>query len=340
MAERKVMLLEQDDLMHQNTGESNFNESAYYNFYDRKGRIGGFMRLGNRANEGYAEMTVCTYLPDGTVGFMFQRPEIKNNNSHNAGGAKFEVIKPFEHHRISYSGKVCILRNPLEMAEPAVAFKNNPYASAQLELDYRATSPGWGGELREKTEKGWVSPTPTGDPEQQFAKGHFEQLGHATGTLTLSAKGGGSNEYKIDGLGLRDHSWGPRYWQAPKYYRWLTMNFDEALGGMATVTVNRDDSVRPGGFIARKGQPNLNIVKVDIETEFAGEQQLHDKIKVTCQTADDAQPITITGKVIGMIPLRNRRAGMITRIAEGMTEWNWDGKVGYGLSEYLDHLSE
>ena len=340
MTERKVILLEQDDLMHSNTGESNYNDSAYYNFYDRKGRIGGFMRVGNRPNEGYAEMTVCLYLPDGTVGFLFQRPEIKDNSAHNAAGAKFEIIKAFEYHRISYSGNLCILKNPLDMADPAVAFKNNPYASVHFEFDYRATSPGWGGELREKNDQGWVSPKSTGDPEQQFAKGHFEQLGHAAGALSLSAKGGGTSEFKIDGLGLRDHSWGPRYWQAPKYYRWLTMNFDEDLGGMATVTVNRDDSVRPGGFIACKGKPNLNIVKVDINTEFAGAQNLHHRIKLTCRTEDDAKPIEITGKVIGMIPLRNRRAGMVTRIAEGMTEWNWDGKIGYGLSEYLDHLTE
>ena len=96
MAEFKVVLLEQDDLMHPNTGESNFNESAYYNFFDRQQRLGGFIRLGNRANEGYAEMTVCLYLPDGTIGFMFQRPEIANNSAHDAGGAKFEVVKPFE----------------------------------------------------------------------------------------------------------------------------------------------------------------------------------------------------------------------------------------------------
>ena len=37
---------------------------------------------------------------------------------------------------------------------------------------------------------------------------------------------------------------------------------------------------------------------------------------------------------------RNRRAGIVTRIAEGMTEWNWDGRIGYGLSEYLDHFDE
>jgi hypothetical protein len=38
MSERKVVLLEQDDLMHQNTGESNYNESAYFNFFGRAQR--------------------------------------------------------------------------------------------------------------------------------------------------------------------------------------------------------------------------------------------------------------------------------------------------------------
>ncbi len=335
MAERKVVLLEQDDLMHLNTGESNYNESAYYNFFDRSQRMGGFVRMGNRPNEGYAEMTVCLYLPDATVGFMFQRPEIRNNEAHDAGGLKFQVIKPFEHHRVTYLGKMCVLKNPLEMADPAKAFKSNPYTRVNLDLDYRATAPGWGGELREKSGDQWVSPKPEGDPSAQFAKGHLEQLGHATGTIKV-----GDKEYKFDGLGLRDHSWGPRYWQAPKYYRWLTMNFDEGLGGMATVTVNRDGSEHPGGFIARKGQPTVNVRKVEIETEFTGEQQLHDKIKATVRTDGSDDPIVITGKVISMIPLRNRRAGMTTRIAEGMTEWRWGDKVGYGLAEYLDHLEE
>jgi len=231
------------------------------------------------------------------------------------------------------------LKNPLEMADPARAFKSNPYSRAKLEIDYSAASPGWGGELREKSGNEWISPKPSGDPEAQFAKGHLEQLGRATGKLVLSADGK-DREFNIDALGLRDHSWGPRYWQAPKFYRWLTMNFDEGLGAMATITVNRDGSERPGGFIARKGQPFQNIVKVDVQTEFVGEQQLHDKIKVTCQTADGAATIVISGKVLAMIPLRNRRAGMVTRIAEGMTEWNWDGKIGYGLAEYLDHFDE
>ena len=44
-----------------------------------------------------------------------------------------------------------------------------------------------------------------------------------------------------------------------------------------------------------------------------------------------------SGRVMGYIPLRNRRKGSHTHVGEGMTEYTLDGEqVGYGLSEYLD----
>jgi hypothetical protein len=44
-----------------------------------------------------------------------------------------------------------------------------------------------------------------------------------------------------------------------------------------------------------------------------------------------------------LIPLRNKRKtedGTVleTRITEGMTEYRCDGRVGYGMSEYLDQI--
>ena len=131
MSDAQLTLLESDDLMHPNTGESNFNESAYYNFFDPRSRVGGFVRLGNRPNEGYAEMTTCFYLPDGRVGFMFKRPSITSNERHDAGGLRFDVHTPFVEHRITYGGQACLLANPLEMAEPRAAFAVDDPAGAQ-----------------------------------------------------------------------------------------------------------------------------------------------------------------------------------------------------------------
>ncbi len=53
----------------------------------------------------------------------------------------------------------------------------------------------------------------------------------------------------------------------------------------------------------------------------------------------DDGSLDVKGKVLNLIPLRNRRDGLVTRISEGLTEWTLeDGRVGYGLSEYLDQI--
>src|SRR5438046_10066855 len=87
----RLVLLDTDDLMHPNTGEENYNESAYYNFYDPGRRLGGFARIGNRPNERHAEMTLCLYLPDGRVAFMFARPEPADHARFDAAGLRFAV---------------------------------------------------------------------------------------------------------------------------------------------------------------------------------------------------------------------------------------------------------
>jgi hypothetical protein len=187
------------------------------------------------------------------------------------------------------------------------------------------------GELRRRDGDTWVSAR-SEKPGQEFAKGHLEQHGKAVGTLVVDG-----TRFELDAPGLRDLSWGPRYWQAPRYYRWLTMSFGEDLGAVPLLTVNRDGSEVHAGYVYRRGRDNERIVKTEIETEWASEQRLHDRIRVRATTAS-GEVVDATGRVLAMIPLRNRRDGKVTRIAEGMTEWRWGDRVGYGLSEYLDHL--
>ncbi|HEV8206448.1 MAG TPA: hypothetical protein VGR04_07140, partial [Acidimicrobiia bacterium] len=128
----KLRLEPSDEYMHPLESAKNFNESMYFNFFSPADRIGGWARLGNRANEGYAEMTTCIYLPDGRVGFMFSRPEITDNDAFDAGGMRFDVIEPFEKQRVSYTGKVALLERPLEMASPRRAFTENPWVDAAV----------------------------------------------------------------------------------------------------------------------------------------------------------------------------------------------------------------
>lgn len=322
----RVRLEPADEYLHELGPEPTFNESMYFNVYDPAVELGGFFRLGNRANEGRGEMTTCLYLPDGRVAFMFARPTVTTNDAFDAAGMRFEVLEPFERLTVTYEGKVVLLEDPLAMADPRAAFTENPYADARVDLTYTRVSDMFGGEPEEAHER----------PGEEFARGHYEQLVAATGTISV-----GEQSWPIAGYGLRDHSWGPRTWQAPWYYRWLTGNVGAEFGFMGSRIARRDGEGTRGGFVW-DGERLRPCHSCDITTEWDGPDHYHRTVHAALHARDDDGSVRtwrITGRVRNLIPLRNRRDGLVTRISEGLTEWTLeDGRVGYGLSEYLDQI--
>ena len=142
----KLRLEPEDDYLHPLEEAENFNESMYFNVFDRDRKIGGWFRIANRPNEGKGEMTCCIYLPDGRIGFMFARPVRHDNDALDGGGMRVDVVEPLQRLDVTYSGKLCVLDNPQEMAEPAKAFKNNPIVKADIQLAFEGLSPMFGGE--------------------------------------------------------------------------------------------------------------------------------------------------------------------------------------------------
>jgi hypothetical protein len=156
----------------------------------------------------------------------------------------------------------------------------------------------------------------------------------ARGSITVDGK-----RFPIDGLGLRDHSWGPRYWQAIHWYRWLPMNFSRDFAMMVSITCAPNGKPRRGGMVLRGGE-YVMIRDARIESQYDADQ-CQTQLSVWART--DEREYSVTGKVMSLIPLRNRRKApdgeeLLTRITEGMTEYTCDGQVGYGLSEYLDQI--
>jgi len=307
-----------DEYMHPNTGEPNFNESMYFNFYDRRARFGAFARIGNRPNERYAEMTIAIYQPDGTALFNFKRPEIADNSAFAAGGMGFAVVEPFKHVRVSYDGHAVYLAQPRDLEDPRRAFTTNPHVPVSLALDWYGSSPMYGGEAPENS-------------EMTFARGHYEQHGRAAGALSVDGV-----SHRVEGLGLRDHSWGPRSWQSPAYYRWLIGQFDDGFGFMGSQIVTQAGTELLSGFVFKDGA-NHFVHSLDLRTEWRDPEHYHDRLDLRLHSTDG--DVHITGKVLTMLPLRNRRDDKVTRISEGLTEWRCGNQVGYGWSEYLDQLA-
>ncbi len=326
MSERAVttVLEPEDEYPHQPDEASNYNESMYFNAFDLSQEVGGWFRLGNRVNEGYAELSVCVYLPGGRVGFTYARPEITTNEVMDAGGLRIDVVEPFEHLRLTYQGKVCLLDDPLEMADPRTAFRENPWVECEVDLDFRGVSPMYGG----RPVRADGSDVPA-DSERSFAKAHYEQHCAATGTIRV-----GDETIDLDGLGLRDKSWGPRYWQAIEWYRWIPMVFGPDFAMMVSVIGDRQ-----GGMVLRDGEYHL-IRSCTIDSDVDEDRY---QTAMRCHVETDDHTYDVTGEVISLIPLRNRRTSpdgeqLVTRITEAMTRFSCDGRKGIGMSEYLDQI--
>jgi hypothetical protein len=151
---------------------------------------------------------------------------------------------------------------------------------------------------------------------------------HVEGTLEID-----DTTYAIDGFGLRDHSWGPRYWQAIHQYDWLTMNFGPDFHAMVSIIRWDEERQRRWGVVVHGEEIDL-ITEVEIDADYEENTLYHKAVHAKVKTAK-GEELEIEGKVQSFIPLRNRRAGHVTHIGEGMTEWRCGDRVGYGLSELL-----
>ncbi len=304
----------EDDYTHELGPEKNFNESVYFNFFDREQNRGGFVRIGNRANEGYAEMTVIVWNPDGSALFNYAKPSITHNESWDAGGLKIEIIKPAEIVRTSYHGEALYLKDPRAMSDPGKAFTENPKQELNIDLVHTAVGPLYGHVGKE-------------GEGNDFARAHSEQHMKVSGTLQL----GDEPAVSFNGHGLRDHSWGPRFWQSTPSYRWITGNFGDDLG-----MIIRTNSDGVGGGLFQEGQELVRIKKTKLTTEYEEGTNYHKSLRAELEL-EDGRIRLLEGRVMSFIPLRNRRTGKNTHVGEGMTEYTLDGeRVGYGLSEYLD----
>ena len=303
----------QDDYTHPLGPEENFNESVYFNYFDRSQGVGGFIRMGNRANEGYAEMTVIVFQADGSVLFNYKKPEISHNDGWDAGGTKIEVIEAGEQIRTSYSGSALHLKTPADMIDPGRAFKSNPFVKLMVELDHFGVGPMYGHVGEE------------GDGND-FARAHYEQHMRVAGRLEIE----GQEPIEIAGHGLRDHSWGPRYWQSIRSYRWITGNFSDELGMVLSVVGEH----RGGMF--HKGDEFIKVSDITLSTRYAESTGFHEGFDADV-VLENGDTHHVEGRVRGFMPLRNRRSETVTHIGEGMTEYLLDGEhIGFGLSEYLN----
>jgi hypothetical protein len=318
-------LVDADEGAHPIGPQSNWNESRYLDFWDAGQRLGGWFRIGNRPNEGRAEMSACLYLPDGCVAFMFNRPPIAGNTL-SSGDQSWEVVTPWRETRLGYRGDLMILDDPWLLTDPKRAYAEAPRRPAEIALSSFAFG------------LGSVMGSDQDHIDKIFLPGqadfHYQHLVRTTGTVRL-----GDKSWTVDGTGGKDHSWGPRNWHAKIYLRWLIAFFDEAHGFMLVRAVGPNKKTR-SGFVWEEGA--LHVVD-DFEMQNAYGGAPHFRLdRVALRIRSGAREWQATGTPQAWLPLRHVQTDAkgdkaLLRIVKSPTDWqSGDGRRGAGHCEYHD----
>jgi hypothetical protein len=85
-------------------------------------------------------------------------------------------------------------------------------------------------------------------PLDRLAAGHLECSGAVTGEIVL-----GGRRVAVDGLGHRDHSWGPRATEIIRNHRWVAGTCGPELGFSLEALHLADGTIVSMGFVARDG---------------------------------------------------------------------------------------
>ena len=300
-------LTAQDEGFHAPGPEPQWSDSLYFGGGDGRGSA-FYTRIGRRPNEGRVEGALGIWLDDGRFVLAFGRDA--DHDAIECGPVSFECGLPFEMWRVRVHGT----GRAFARAED-VALARDSYEEVEL-----------GGELRFCA---WTDPF-------SFASGltngvasrHYEQPGSISGVLEV-----GGRRVPLAGAGMRDHSWGVRDWQGVPYWRWFGMLADPDNFLIVNNVGTPGGGETAGGCLMQEGVL-APIVACDTESEL--DPQLGCQRRFTARASDDlGREALLEGEAISVAPLRQRRDGLLTLVNEGLTRLRWEGREGYGISEYL-----
>ncbi len=296
------------DILHEIGKEKDWNESYYFSFYDKGNDLLSFMRIGLKPNRGLKDVFCFFIMPDGAlVGAQDQVPY--DSPTMSARGLSFQNLEPEKRWRLLFAGNLAKLG-------PSARVPTNTH----FDLIFETLNPVFNYRECVSGEKELVS--------KPVASEHLEQVGRVTGHLLL-----GGREYKIHGLGERDHSWGVREWNAPKMWAWINCQFNENCAFNATKLVIGDIEIDAGYFF--DGTCNRPLEKIKIEASFSKDGSPE---HLTMKLSDKSGKIySVVAEAIkkATLPFHSPDGKTLSLLYETLGKYKMGEMTGYGILEYL-----
>jgi len=275
-----------------------WNESYYFNFHDKNNDLTAFMRIGNKINKNEKSMFFYVMTPKLIAGIKLETP--CDDKPLTIAGLEYEEIEPGQW-RLQYNG---LIFNPLEKSEFQIKMDVIWQAINPI-MDYRDC-------VDEKQTK----------MSSKVASEHYEQFGKAVGKIEIDGE-----VLEIEALGERDLSRGVREWGSPKMWMWINSQFsNEEAFNITKLSVDEGDI--DAGYFHIHGV-NEALIQADIDVEF--NKGIPSKFRMILRDKKGSQ-YSVDGEIIrmGMIPVDGDMM-----LIETLSRYNWDGKEGYGVAEFL-----
>jgi hypothetical protein len=296
------------DTLHDFGKDLDWNESFYFSFYDKANDVLSFMRIGLKPNRKMKELFCFFIMPDGVlVGnkeqVYYDSPALATR------GLAFQNLDPEKRWRLLFAG------NLMKASGSAKVLVN-----AHFDLLFETLNPVFNYRECVSGEKERVSRT--------VASEHLEQFGKITGHLFMGGK-----EYRIYGLGERDHSWGVREWNAPKMWAWLNCQFNENCALNVTKLVMDNIEIDAGYFF--DGAANRPLVKAIIDTSW-GKDGSPDSLRMLL-TDKLGKEYAIEAEVLkkAALPFQGPDGKALSILHETLGRYRMGDLKGYGIVEYL-----
>ncbi|MEA3019744.1 MAG: hypothetical protein QOI47_1268 [Actinomycetota bacterium] len=305
------ILDESHDRAHPVEGDSAWSESYYFNCYDPAADVGFYSRVGVRPNEGTIDVGMEVWVPGGGRAHLGHRREQKEmiDAVLDVGPVRYEMLEPLKRWRITGSG-------------------DTEHGAVSMDVTFDALMPAIGADGQNKD----AADSSSAATRQSIGKGHLEQAGKWSGWIEVA---GNRSTLGPDARGNRDKSWGPRRWGGPKMWRWFSINIDDDthFGG---IVIGTDGGDLHRGWVWRDGA-HESIAEWKVSSDLADDGITHtathvlatDKAGRTHQL--EAELLRVEPGAAGIGPSK-------TIVNEGLARWSYEGRDGYGISEYLHQL--
>ncbi len=339
---RRGAVPEAGEFHHIHTDSHYWNESYYFNFTDPSNEIGGFTRIGMVPNQQHAIGILYLFLKDGGILALVQSdPITASRDDVSAGLLRYERVRPLWEWRILFEGNMLYLPDPREHFHLATEGRagSDPgsltFKEVSLDIVFRGWSPchdfkeadaSFIAERLAERGSRWKDLASI----TKVASEHYEQVGAWTGEIRVDGE-----KIGIQGSGHRDHSWGERDWKAPERWTWLTAQFGEDLGfNLSRVLIKSVDLFN--GYVCRSGR-NIPLRRAWLDTDFEEDGITQKAVRLLLQdkTGWEAE---VEGVPRTVVPLVLQEGSHRTVVNEAFTLYRWQGRKGYGISEYLHQL--